>query len=162
MPVAKEKPRSIQTARNDYARQWLEMNEGRDSPEDAGEWVHQRMQEEWGEGYPTEMALLDCVNVVNAVQKRAWVTARQGDPGLFGDSYLEANVKDVDGDLVKVKNVTSEFHDAEREEQISNLRKVNQSFERDEQRRSLLKEVGLWETEGMTTGQAAWKINNST
>jgi hypothetical protein len=114
------------------------------------------MQAEWGDGYTTELAIADCIKVVDAEQELSWRNARQSESDLLGDSYLEANVKDVDGNLVKVKNVTHEFHDAEREQQITNLRRVNLSFERDEQRRELLRDAGLWDTEGMTTGQAAW------
>lgn len=157
MAVANEKPRSIVGARNDYARQWHSNNEGEGTPEECGAWIHESMNNEWGDRYPAELALADCVKTGIKVQETAWVTARQNDGDLLGDSYLEAPVKDIDGNFKKVKNTTSDFHDAEREKQITNLRRVNISFERDEQRRELLKDAGMWETAGMTTGQAAWK-----
>ena len=157
MAKAKENPRSIKTARKDYARQWHAANEGRGSPESAGKWIHQMMVEEYGKEYASELAQADCTKEAESVQEAAWVAARQGGDDLLGDSFLEAPVKDVDGCFVKAKNTTAEFHDYEREKQILNLRRVNNSFDRDEQRRELLKEGGLWDTEGMTTEQAAWK-----
>ena len=155
----KEKPRSIQSARKDFCRQILSMNEDEMSPEEAGKWVHEQMQQQYGDTYPEELAMDDCVKDVIKVQESGWNTARQGED-LLGDTYLEANVKDVDGKLRKVKLTTSDFHDAEREKQITNLRRVNKSFERDEERREILKSAGMWEVKGMTTGQAAWKTRS--
>ena len=159
MAKVKEKPRSIVGARRDYARQWHHNNEGEGTPEECGAWVHEQMNAEWGDRYPAELAEADCVKAGITAQEAAWVSARRNDGDLLGDSYLEAPIRDIDGNFKKVKNTTSEFHDAEREKQIKNLRGVNVSFERDEQRREILKDAGMWETIGMTTGQAAWKSN---